>query len=93
MKKFVVLICSALMLTAYVPAFAESTSTTASNQKDECLLTSKKCADQVDTIQQKIRKLNKEIAKGTKVYTPEELNRLKAKLDETNMMLDNLLQP
>ncbi|UFS68519.1 hypothetical protein LPW11_11370 [Geomonas sp. RF6] len=89
MKRLVVLIFSAIMMTAAVPVLAQETA----QQKDECLLTSKKCANQVDTIQQKIRKLNKEISKGTKVYTPEELKKLQAKLDETNMMLDDLLQP
>ena len=41
--------------------------------KDECLLVSMNCAQSVDSIQMRIEKLNKEIAKGTDVYTREEL--------------------
>jgi hypothetical protein len=58
--------------------------------KDECLLTSWNCKDSVDSIQMRIEKLNKEIAKGTAVYTKDELNTLKRKLDETNKELEIL---
>ncbi|HZV81517.1 MAG TPA: hypothetical protein VFF53_05035, partial [Geobacteraceae bacterium] len=37
--------------------------------KDECLLVAANCADNVDSIQQRIERLNKEIAKGSAVYT------------------------
>jgi hypothetical protein len=53
------------------------------NNKDECLLVSINCAQNVDSIQTRIERLNKEIAKGTDVYTREELNILQRKLEET----------
>lgn len=62
-------------------------------QKDECLLASKDCKGSVDSIQQKIKKLDAEIKKGKKVYSAEELKKLQAKLDEANSMLDTLLGP
>ncbi len=71
-----------------VPAFpAEMTK----GQKDECLLASKNCASQVDSIQKKIKKLNAEIKKGDKVYSPEELKKLETKLTEANDLLDTML--
>jgi uncharacterized protein YlxW (UPF0749 family) len=62
-------------------------------QKDECLLVSKNCKDEVDSMQQKIKKLNAEIKKGTKVYTAEELKILHTKLKEVNAQMDALMKP
>lgn len=64
-----------------------------SNQKDECLLVSRGCANQVDSIQQKIRRLDNEIKKGTRVYTPEELKKLEQSLKEANEIVDRLVSP
>lgn len=58
--------------------------------KDECLLVSMNCAQSVDSIQMRIEKLNKEIAKGTDVYTREELNILQRKLDDANKVLEDI---
>ena len=57
-------------------------------QKDECLLVAKNCGNQVDSIQQRIDRLQKEIGRGTDVYSNEELNNLKEKLDDANKTLD-----
>jgi hypothetical protein len=51
--------------------------------KDVCLLVAMNCATSVDSYQQRIERLNKEIAKGTDVYTKDELRQLKIKLDNT----------
>ena len=56
------------------------------DKKDECLLISRNCTDEVDSIQQRIERLNKEIAKGTDVYTRDELKTLIQKRDETIRM-------
>jgi hypothetical protein len=55
--------------------------------KDECLLVAMNCANSVDTLQQKIARLRGEIAKGTDVYTTDELNKLKKDLDEATQDL------
>jgi uncharacterized protein YlxW (UPF0749 family) len=62
-------------------------------KKDECLLASKECKGEVDSIQKKIKKLDAEIKKGKKVYSAEELKKLEMKLEEANKMLDTLLAP
>jgi flagellar hook-associated protein FlgK len=61
-------------------------------QKDQCLLVAAYCADNVDSINQRIERLNKEIAKGTDVYTPEELNKLRDKLDDAVKTLNDLIK-
>lgn len=63
------------------------------SEKDECLLASRGCQDQVDSIQQKIKKLHNEIEKGTRVYTPAELKKLEQSLKDANAILDNLNKP
>ena len=91
MKKITVLLLAAFMMSATVPVLAAEKMT--KEEKNECLLVSKGCATEVDTIQKKMKKLQAEIKKGEKVYSPEELKRLQQKLDETNKMLDTLLEP
>ena len=51
-------------------------------QKDQCLLVAAACPDNVDSIQQRISKLQAEIRKGTDVYTNDELKRLNDKLTD-----------
>ena len=51
-----------------------------SNHKNQCLLIAKNCASKSDTVLQRLNDLRNEIAKGYRVYTPTELNRLKEQL-------------
>lgn len=77
------------MMFATIPVYAKDAS--ANTQKDECVLASKECKGIVDSIQMKAEKLKTEIEKGTKVYTLEEINKLKEKLKEVETLLDNYL--
>jgi hypothetical protein len=58
--------------------------------KDECLLITTQCGTSAQSIQDKIDRIKREIAKGTTVYSPEELRALKQALDEVNKTLDFL---
>lgn len=89
MRKMAMILAATLFTLSSVPAFAQTTST----QKDECLLASKNCMNQVDDIRKRIYKLDKEIRKGTRVYTPQELKRLQDKLNETSEILRTLEKP
>lgn len=89
MRKMAMILAAGLFMLSSVPAFAQ----TAADQRNECLLASKNCLNQVDDIQQRIHKLDREIKKGTKVYTPQELKRLQDKLKETNDVLRSLERP
>ena len=90
MKKAAVMVLAAFMMSAAVPAFAAEMT---KEEKDQCLLASKGCKGEVDSIQKKIKKLQAEIRKGTKVYSAEEIKKLQSKLDEADKMLDTLLEP
>ena len=58
-------------------------------KKDECLLVAKNCANETDTIQERIERLHNEILKGSDVYTPDELNTLNRQLkDEYKYLYD-----
>ena len=75
-----------LMMSATVPAFAQMTK----EEKDQCLLASKSCMTEVDSIQKKMKKLQADIKKGTKVYSAEDLKQIEQKLKEANDLLNNL---
>lgn len=59
-------------------------------QKDECLLASMNCRESVDSIQQRIDRINREIRKGTNVYTNEELRTLEFQLRDAIDTLTDL---
>ena len=87
MKRIATILLAAMLTAATVPAFAEMTK----EEKDQCLLASKNCATEVDSIQKKIKKLQAEVKKGKKVYTADELKKLQDKLNEAEALLDGLL--
>lgn len=90
MKRIATLVMAAFMMSVAVPVFAADMT---KDQKDQCLLASKECKTEVDSIQKKIKKLNAEIAKGKKVYSADEIKKLNAKLKEAEEMLDNMMKP
>ena len=57
-------------------------------KKDLCLLLAKNCQDNTYVIQQRIERLHGEIGKGTSVYTDDELNILRKKLDDASKALE-----
>jgi len=59
-------------------------------QKDECLLASMNCRESVDSIQQRIDRINREIRKGTNVYTNQELRSLEFQLRDAVQTLEDL---
>lgn len=85
MKRMAMLLLAAFVMSLSAPVVAADMTAA---QKDECLLASKNCKDAVDSIQQKMRKLQDEINKGEKVYSPEEIRKLNSKLKEAEEMLD-----
>ena len=86
MKKIAIMIMAAFMMSATVPAMAQMSK----EEKDQCLLASKNCMTEVDSIQKKIKKINAEIKKGTKVYSADELKKLEAKLKEAEEIVNAL---
>jgi hypothetical protein len=58
--------------------------------KNECLLVAMNCPNQVDTIQQRIERIKGEIARGSYVYTNDELGILNRQLEEAEKNLQEL---
>jgi hypothetical protein len=50
-------------------------------QKDKCLIVAKNCIIGDETVMQRVDRLNREINKGTDVYTPEELKQFQDQLN------------
>src|SRR4051794_39000926 len=86
MKRCTLIAFAALLMSATVPAFAQD----ANQEKVICDLASKNCLSRVETIRKKVTKLNKEIKKGSKKYSAEELKQLELKLQETQDLLDKM---
>jgi peptidoglycan hydrolase CwlO-like protein len=91
MKKILIAVLTAFALSATSMAFAADAPK--ASAKDECLLASKGCMNQVDSIQQKIKRINTEIKKGKKVYSAEDLKKLQQKLNEADEILNSLEKP
>lgn len=60
------------------------------SEKELCILYARDCADKVYNLQEKIRKIQDELAKGATVYKADEVKRLKEKLKEAEDMMNEL---
>jgi hypothetical protein len=78
------------LLLASAPTLAQTFYEQSQDERDECLLYSKNCPNAVDDIFQRMHRLDKEIRKGARVYTPDELRHLQEKLQDVNDMLYRL---
>jgi hypothetical protein len=83
------------LLVVVLPILAESVhagNLASSGQRDECLLVAKlnqaDCPNTIDTIGNRIVRLNKEISKGTAVYSQDELRYLNKELEQYKTMHD-----
>ena len=81
---------TALTLIITVAGIAPASEEKPVEGKDLCVLQGLNCPDRFLTIQEKLGKLKAEIAKGTQVYTPEELRRLEHKLRDLEGVWDFL---
>ena len=81
------MLMSAVMVlaTAGVPTFA-----IAAEGKDLCLLASVNCPAAADSILERLERLKTEIAKGTAVYTSDELVRLQWKLRDVQQLIETI---
>lgn len=89
MKNITISVCAVALALVAIPAFASVPPV----GKDDFLLYGKNCPNMLDSLPERITKLNKEIAKGEKVYSPEVLNKLKRKLKEDNETMRVLQKP
>jgi Skp family chaperone for outer membrane proteins len=89
MRRAILVLTGALLMATSSGAFAQQ----APAEKDECLLASQNCKDQVDDIYKRMQRLDREIQKGTRVYSTQELERLRQKLAETQDTLRSLEKP
>jgi hypothetical protein len=58
------------------------------DSKDECLLVAINCGTDYPSLERKIDNLRKEISKGKTVYTDDELNILRGKLDNATKTME-----
>lgn len=94
MKRIYVIISivAASVLITAMPILAADESMGKEAQRDECLLVARNCAGSVDSIQERIDKLNAEIGKGSAVYSNEELGVLINKRDDALRLFDAIME-
>lgn len=86
MKKIVLMISAALLMSAAMPAFSDQTP----EEKVVCNLAAQNCLNKADILQKRVKKLKSEVKKGTKTYSAEDLKKLEQKLQETQDLLDKI---
>jgi hypothetical protein len=86
MKTKVIIVLAALMMAATVPVIAQQTN----EEKVICELAAKNCLNKADILEKRVKKLNKEIKKGSTTYSAEDLKKLEQKLKETQDLLDKI---
>lgn len=82
-------VVAATLLIAALPALADENvfgQQEPQAQKNECLLVARNCP--ADSIQERIQRIQGEIAKGTAVYTNDEMRRLNRELEEAQKILE-----
>jgi len=89
MKSMSIVLAAAILAMSAAPAMSQPSQA----EKDECMLAAKNCTDQVDDIYKRMHRLDKEVKKGKKVYTPDELKKLHDKLAETQELLKTMEKP
>jgi len=86
MKKSVIMMMTALMLSAAIPAYSQQTP----EEKVICNLAAQNCLNKADILQKRIKKLNAEVKKGSKTYSAEDLKKIEQKLQEAQDALDKV---
>ncbi|GFE58907.1 hypothetical protein [Geobacter sp. AOG1] len=98
MKKNLAILIAVSLFAAATPVLAEEAHQHGAAQQTmdeqcarECEMLLKNCALDVDTIQDRIKKLRAEISeKGANAHTRDQLNILEKKLEESNELLKSL---
>jgi hypothetical protein len=90
MKKIVLLLISAMLA---VPLMTSAAEIRTDAGKNVCILNSENCdlSAQNDSIQEREAKLQKELNKGTAVYTFAELKKLQSKLDGYRSLFTSMM--
>ncbi|MBK5275759.1 MAG: hypothetical protein JJE30_11990 [Desulfuromonadales bacterium] len=86
MKKIVLMISAALLVSASIPAFSQQTP----EEKVICNLAAQNCLNKAELLQKRIKKLQAEVKKGSTKYSAEDLKKLEQKQQETQDLLDKM---
>jgi uncharacterized protein YlxW (UPF0749 family) len=86
MKKCMIMIIAAMMVSTTMPAFSQQTP----EEKVICNLAAQNCLNKADVLQKRIKKLNAEVKKGSTKYSAEDLKKLEQKQQETQDLLDKM---
>jgi len=86
MKKIMIMVVAAFLMSAAVPAFSADID---HQEEYSCKVEARKCMSDLDIAHAKIEKMNKAIAAGA-AYSESDMQKLKIKIQELNEMIDNM---
>ncbi|HEY6838132.1 MAG TPA: hypothetical protein VI389_05245 [Geobacteraceae bacterium] len=86
MKKIILIAMATLVVSTAIPVSAQQET---AQDKVICQLAVKNCLTQSDAFQKRLKKLQKDMAKG-KTYSAEDVKKLEQKLKEAQEILDKL---
>lgn len=95
MKKTMMILVAAALFAGSVPVMAAEQGAVKTSQMDEqcrkdCDMLIRNCGQEVDSIQQRIQKLQHAIKSNASTYTREQLNKLKDSLENAQRTLSNI---
>lgn len=87
MKRSALIIMTAFLVSSAIPALAQEQS-----KQDQviCNLAAKNCLSEAESIKQRVKKLQSEMQKGKKTYSPEDVQQLEQKLKDAQELLDKI---
>lgn len=87
MKKSALVIMTAFLVSGAIPALAQEPT-----KQDQviCNISAKNCLGEAAAIQKRVKKLQSEMQKGKKTYSPEDVQKLEQKLKEAQELLDKI---
>lgn len=87
MKKSALIAIAAVMVSSAIPALSQEPS-----KQDQviCNLSAKNCLGEAEAIKKRIKKMQSEMKKGTRTYSPEDVQKLEQKLKEAQEILDRI---
>lgn len=87
MKKHALIIMAAFLVSGAIPALAQEAS---KQEQVICNISAKNCLGEAAAIQKRIKKIQAEMQKGKKTYSPEDVQKLEQKLKEAQEILDKI---
>lgn len=84
MKTSALVLVAAFLMSAAVPAFAQT-----AQEKETCAIAANTCLTKAEVVEKRMKKMKADVKKGT-AYSPEDMKMLEQKLQDVQDQLDKM---